>query len=183
MRLSAVLLMVACMLCACSLNAPKSKPALLSGQVEAGMPAIDPANAIYELPVREGLTYQDVTESLKSLALSMNFVNPANFSITEHIKIRGIDPQGIKEVQSFCNLSLGTEIFLDHPEFLVFAPCRIAIYEKPDADQRMHLFIALARPTYDLSHIKRPTLRAQQAARDLETSLLSLINKASKGDF
>jgi hypothetical protein len=65
----------------------------------------------------------------------------------------------------------------------VFAPCRIAIYEKPDANQRMHLFIALARPTYDLSHIKQPTLRAQQAARDLETSLLSLINKASKGDF
>ena len=183
MRLSVVLLLVACMLCACSLNAPKSKHALLSGQVEAGMPAIDAANAIYELPVREGVTYQDVTESLKSLALSMNFVNPANFSITEHIKNRGIDPQGIKEVQSFCNLSLGTEIFLDHPEFLVFAPCRIAIYEKPDANQRMHLFIALARPTYDLSHIKQPTLRAQQAARDLETSLLSLINKASKGDF
>jgi hypothetical protein len=45
------------------------------------------------------------------------------------------------------------------------------------------LFIALARPTYDLSHIKQPTLPAQQAARDLETSLLSLINKASKGDF
>jgi uncharacterized protein (DUF302 family) len=183
MRLSALLLMGACMLCACSLNPAKSKPVMLSGKVEAGMPAIDQTNAIYELAVREGLTYQDVTESLKSLALSMNFVNPANFSITEHIKNRGIDPHGIKEVQSFCNLSLGTEIFLDHPEFLVFAPCRIAIYEKPDANQRMRLFIALARPTYDLSHIKQPSMRAQQAAIDLETSLLSLINKASKGDF
>ncbi|MBZ4201481.1 MAG: DUF302 domain-containing protein [Methylotenera sp.] len=182
MRLSAGVLTLVCMLIGCSVNQPMPQ-ATLMGQVEAGMPAMNKSNAIYELPVREGLSYQDVADSLKSLALSMNFVNPANFSITEHIKNRGIDPQGIKEVQSFCNLSLGTEIFLDHPEFLVFAPCRIAIYEKPDANKRMRLFIALARPTYDLSHIKQPSLRAQQAAVALETSLLSLIHKASKGDF
>lgn len=149
----------------------------------AEMPAIDSSTAIYELAVHEGVSYQDVVDSLKSLSEGKNFVNPANFPIAEHIKKRGIDPQGIKEVHSFCNLSLGTDIFLDHPEFLVFAPCRIAIYEKPDTNQKLKLFIALARPTFDLKSIKNPTPRAQKAAQELENTLLEIMDKASKGDI
>jgi hypothetical protein len=47
----------------------------------------------------------------------------------------------------------------------------------------LKLFIALARPTYDLRSIKTPTLRAQKAAQELETSLLKIIYKASQGDI
>ena len=168
----------------CALVKPTiSEKVELSGHVRAGMPAIDHTTAIYELAVHDGVSYQDVVDSLKSLSEGRNFVNPANFPIAEHIKKRGIDPQGIKEVHSFCNLSLGTDIFLDHPEFLVFAPCRIAIYEKPDADKKLKLFIGLARPTFDLKSIKNPTLRAQKAAQELENTLLEIIDKASKGDI
>jgi uncharacterized protein (DUF302 family) len=171
-----VLLLTAC----ATTGADKAE---LIGQVRAGMPPIDPTTAIYELAVHNGVSYQDVIDSLKSISEGKNFVNPANFPIAEHIQKRGIDPQGIKEVHSFCNLSLGTDIFLDHPEFLVFAPCRIAIYEKPDANQKNRLFIGLARPTYDLRSIKNSTLRAQKAAQELETTLLEIIDKASKGDI
>jgi uncharacterized protein (DUF302 family) len=94
-----------------------------------------------------------------------------------------VDPQGIKDVRSFCNLSLGTEVILDHPEFLVFAPCRIAIYEKPDTSGKLKLFIALDRPTFDLKSIKNPTERAKKSAQELETSLLEIMDKARKGDF
>lgn len=144
---------------------------------------IDPNSAIYEVAVQDGVSYQDVVDSLKSISEGMNFVNPANFPIGEHMKLRGIDPQGIKEVRSFCNLSMGTEIILDHPEFLVFTPCRIAIYEKPDANKQLKLFIGLDRPTYDLKSIKNPTKRAQQSAQELEDALIQLMHRASKGDF
>ena len=170
--------------CGCNTVKPAiSGNAALQGQVRAGMPAIDNTTAIYELAVHDGVSYQDVVDSLKSLSEGKNFVNPANFPIGEHIKKRGIDPQGIKEVHSFCNLSLGTDIFLDHPEFLVFAPCRIAIYEKPDANKKLKLFIGLARPTFDLKSIKNPTPRAQKAAQELENTLLEIIDKASRGDI
>jgi uncharacterized protein (DUF302 family) len=141
------------------------------------------SSAIYEVQVNDGVSYQDVVESLKSVSAGMNFVNPANFPIGEHMKLRGIDPQGVKEVHSFCNLSMGTEIMLDHPEFLVFAPCRIALYEKLDANQQRKLFIGLARPTLDLKHIKNPTPRAIKAAQQLEDALIQLVEKARKGDI
>lgn len=155
----------------------------LIGKVRVGMPAIDPSTAIYELQVNNGVSYQDVIDSLKSISVGLNFVNPANFPIGEHMKLRGIDPQGVKEVHAFCNLSLGTEIILDHPEFLVFAPCRIAIYEKSDTYNKLKLFIALDRPTFDLKSIKNPTERAKKSAQELETKLLEIMDKARKGDF
>jgi uncharacterized protein (DUF302 family) len=153
------------------------------GKVRPGMPAIDPSTAIYELAVNEGVSYQDVIDSLKSLSEGLNFVNPANFPIGDHMKLRGVDPQGMKDVRSFCNLSMGTEIILDHPEFLVFAPCRIAIYEKPDANNKLKLYIAMDRPTYDLKSIKNPTERARKSAQELETVLLEIMDRARKGDF
>lgn len=168
---------------ACSIAPTQSGKSELIGKVRAGMPAIDPGTAIYELPVNDGVSYQDVIDSLKSISEGLNFVNPANFPIGEHLKLRGIDPQGIKDVRSFCNLSMGTEIILDHPEFLVFAPCRIAIYEKPDANNKLKLFIALDRPTFDLKSIKNPTERAKKSAQELETTLLEIMDKARKGDF
>ena len=148
-----------------------------------GLPGLDLNNAIYEVSVNEGVSYQDVRDSLKSISEGMNFVNPANFPIGEHMKLRGVDPQGVKEVHSFCNLSMGTEIMLDHPEFLVFAPCRIALYEKPDANKKMKLFLALDRPTYDLKSIKNPTERAKKSAQELEDALIKLIDKARKGEI
>jgi uncharacterized protein (DUF302 family) len=157
-----------------------------STQIGAGgksTEGINPNSALYEVEVKEGVSYQDVVDSLKSLSEGMNFVNPANFPIGEHIKQRGVDPKGIKEVYSFCNLSMGTEIFLDHPEFLVFAPCRIALYEKPDVNNKLKLYLGLDRPTYDLKSIKNPTERAKKSAQQLEDALIDLMHRASKGDF
>jgi uncharacterized protein (DUF302 family) len=170
---------------ACSVTKPilASKEHMLVGQIRPGMPAIDPNTAIYELPVNSGVSYQDVVESLKSISEGLNFVNPANFPIGEHMKLRGLDPQGVKEVHSFCNLSMGTEIILDHPEFLVFAPCRIAIYEKLDEHKQLKLYIAMDRPTFDLQSIKSPTVRAKKSAQELETKLLEIMDRARKGDF
>lgn len=168
------------------LAACASQKATQHGMLRAmpnGLPGLDLNSAIYEVPVKEGVGYQDVLDSLKFISEGMNFVNPANFPIGEHLKLRGIDPQGVKEVHSFCNLSMGTEIMLDHPEFLVFAPCRIALYEKPDTNKKMQLFLALDRPTYDLKSIKNPTERAKKSAQELEDALIKLIDKARKGEI
>lgn len=166
-------------LSACATHQPQANKIEAIGD----MPAIDVNSAIYEVPVKDGVTYQDVIESLKTVSEGMNFVNPANFPVGEHIKARGVDPQGIKEVHSFCNLSMDTEIMLDHPEFLVFAPCRIALYEKSNGNKKLKLFIGLARPTFDLKSIKKPTERAKKAAQQLEDALILLISKARNGDI
>jgi uncharacterized protein (DUF302 family) len=142
------------------------------------LPAIDFNKAIYTVPVEPGVSYDDVITSLKVISEGMNFVNPANFPIGEHMKQRGQAPEGVLEVRAFCNLGMGAEIMLDHPEFVVFAPCRIGIYQ-----QQGQLYLAIDRPTYDLKSISHPTPRAQKAAQALEDSLIQIIDKARKGDI
>jgi len=144
----------------------------------APLPPVDPDTAIYQVPVEPGVSYQDVVDSLKVVSEGKNFVNPANFPIGDHMKQRGLDPNGPLEVRAFCNLGLGAEIMLDHPEFVVFAPCRIAIYQKQG-----QLYLALDRPTFDLKSIKNPTERAKKAAKELEDTLIQIIDKARKGDI
>lgn len=142
------------------------------------MPAVDQSTAIYEVPVKSGVSYDDVVESLRINAEGENFVNPANFPIGDHLKQRGIHPEGPLEVRSFCNLGLGGEIMLDHPEFVVFAPCRIAIYQRHG-----QLYLGLDRPTFDLKSIKNPTERAKKAAQELEDVLIRIMEKSRKGEF
>lgn len=149
-----------------------------AAQAEKPMPAVNLNNGIYEVAVEPGVSYDDVVTSLKVISEGLNFVNPANFPIGDHMKQRGLTPQGVLETRSFCNLGLGTEIFLDHPEFVVFAPCRIGIYTRDG-----QLYLAIARPTYDLKSIAKPTPRAIQAAQELEKVLLEIIAKARKGEI
>jgi len=178
-----IVLSMAITSCATGLNAKIQPEMNTIKAMPNGLPSMDTSTAIYEVAVNEGVSYQDVIDSLKSVSEGMNFVNPANFPIGEHMKLRGIDPQGVKEVRSFCNLSMGTEIILDHPEFLVFAPCRIALYEKPDSNKLLKLYLGLDRPTFDLNSIKNPSERAKKSAQELEDALINLIDKARKGDI
>lgn len=142
------------------------------------LPPIDPNTPVYIVKVEPGVSYEDVVTSLKVAAEGENFVSPATFPLGEHIRKRGLSLDGVLEVRSYCNLSLGAEIMLDHPEFAVFAPCRIAIYEKDK-----QLYLALDRPSFDLKYIKNPSERAVKAARKLEDVLISIIDKARKGEI
>lgn len=135
-------------------------------------------SAIYEVAVTPGVSHEDVLLSLKSLSEGMNFVNPAHFPIGEHLKERGVHPEGALEVHAYCNLSLGAEIMLDHPEFVVYAPCRIGLYQRQG-----RLYLGLSRPTHDLKNIRNPTPRARKAAQALEDVLIQIVDKAARGDF
>lgn len=159
-------------LSACASSVTKSNLALKENE-----------SAIYEIAVAPNVSYQDVVDSLKAVSEGMNFVNPANFPIGENMKKRGQNPVGVLETHTLCNLGFGAEIMMDHPEFVVFAPCRVGLYEKLDNSKKMQLYLGLDRPTYDLKSIKNPTQRAKKAAQALEDHLIEIMKKASKGDI
>ncbi len=142
------------------------------------MPPVDTSIGLYQVPVEPGVSYEDLILSLKVISEGKNFVNPANLPIGEHMKARGQDPQGPLEVRAYCNLGLGAEILLDHPEFIAFAPCRIGIYQKSG-----RLYLGLARPTFDLNSIHNPTPRARKAAQELEKEMIDIMEKARRGDI
>lgn len=142
------------------------------------MPPVNPDSALYIVKVEPGVTYDDVVTSLKVAAEGKNFVSPAVFPIGEHIRQRGQELQGVLEVRTYCSLSIGAEVLRDYPEFAAFAPCRIAIYEKQGA-----LYMALDRPTYALRHLGEVNQQARDAAKEIEDTLIWMMDKARTGDI
>ena len=151
---------------------------LVSCAVAGPMPPVNPDSALYIVKVEHGVTYDDVVTSLKVAAEGKNFVSPAVFPIGEHIRQRGQELQGILEVRTYCSLSIGAEVLRDYPEFAAFAPCRIAIYEKQGA-----LYMALDRPTYALRHLGEVNQQARDAAKEIEDTLIWMMDMARKGDI
>lgn len=149
-----------------------------TGLMADPMPPIDPDTPLYVVKVEPGISHEDVVDSLKSAAEGKNFVSPATFPIGEHIRQRGLPIQGVLEVRSYCSLGIGAEILMESPEFAVFAPCRMAIYEKQG-----QLYLALDRPTYALRHIKGHSAKAEQAAKQIEETLIWMMDKARKGEI
>ena len=142
------------------------------------MPPVDPETPIYTVQVEPGVSYEDVVTSLKVAADGKNFVSPAVFPIGEHIKQRGLPLVGVLEVRTYCSLGIGAEILMESPEFAVFAPCRIAIYQKQG-----QLYLSLDRPTYALRYIKNHSAKAEQAAKQIEDTLIWMLDKARKGEI
>lgn len=151
---------------------------MVSGAAAGPMPPVNPESALYIVKVEPGVTYDDVVTSLKVAAEGKNFVSPAVFPIGEHIRQRGQELQGVLEVRTYCSLSIGAEVLRDYPEFAAFAPCRIAIYEKQGA-----LYLALDRPTYALRHLGEVNQQARDAAKEIEDTLIWMMDKARKGDI
>lgn len=144
----------------------------------ASMPPVNPDSALYIVKVEPGVSYDDVVTSLKVAAEGKNFVSPAVFPIGEHIRQRGQEVQGILEVRTYCSLSIGAEVLREYPEFAAFAPCRIAIYEKQGG-----LYMALDRPTYALRHLGEVPPNVRAAAKEIEDTLIWMMDKARKGDI
>lgn len=142
------------------------------------MPPINPDSALYVVKVEPGISHADVVDSLKSAAAGKNFVSPATFPIGEHIKARGLPLQGLIEVHSYCSLGIGAEVLIEYPEFAVFAPCRIAIFEKHGA-----LYLALDRPTFALRHLGEVSQHARDAAQRMEDTLIWMMDKARSGEI
>lgn len=142
------------------------------------MPPIDPDTPLYVVKVEPGVSHADVVDSLNSAAEGKNFVSPASFLLGEHMRQRGLPLTGVLEVHSYCSLGIGAEILMESPEFAVFAPCRIALYEKQG-----QLYLALDRPSYALQYIKGHSAKAEQAAKQIEETLIWMLDKARKGEI
>lgn len=87
-------------------------------------------------PVKEGLSFDDVVESMKTKANELNFkyvgVNPLWKDV---VAISGKQDTPRVEFYSFCDAMVARELLDLSLEFAVFLPCRIAVVE--DANKKI----------------------------------------------
>lgn len=99
----------------------------------------DPGVAImWSIPVEDGLTPDDVIDSMKNIAISRNFLFVGESPFYKQIQaITGEDYRYVNFL-SFCDARVGRMMLEYRNEYSGFMPCRIALVE--DAEGKLTLY-------------------------------------------
>ncbi|ESQ09320.1 MAG TPA: DUF302 domain-containing protein [Chromatiaceae bacterium] len=116
-----------------------SLPKVYAGFAQKLLQTGDPGVAMmWSVPVQEGLSTDDVVESLKSLATSSNllFVGESPF----YKQVQAITGEEYRYVNflSFCDAQVGMRLLEYRNQYSGFMPCRIALVE--DNDGKLNLY-------------------------------------------
>ena len=85
---------------------------------------------------KEGLSFDDVVESMKLRANQLNFKMVGHSPMWKDIQaVLGDTSAPRMEVFHYCDIAAGREVMKYAPESIVFLPCRIAVME--DADKKI----------------------------------------------
>ncbi|MGE5477956.1 MAG: DUF302 domain-containing protein [Bacteroidales bacterium] len=91
----------------------------------------------YKVPVKEGVSYDDVVSSMKARANKLNFKFVGSNAIYKDVAALSGQSARKIEVFNFCDAAVARELLDYSLEFVVFLPCRIAAVE--DADGKLWL--------------------------------------------
>jgi uncharacterized protein (DUF302 family) len=82
---------------------------------------------------KPGLSFDDVVESLKLRANTLNFKFVGSNPMWKDFRaVLGDDTAPRVEVYSFCDIAVGRDLIRQIPEMAVFLPCRITVMEDSD---------------------------------------------------
>jgi uncharacterized protein (DUF302 family) len=114
---------------------PKAYGEFAERLLETGDPGVA---MMWSVPVKEGLSPDDVIESMKSLASSRNFLFVGDSPFYKQIKaITGEDYRYVNFL-SFCDARVGQQMLEYRDQYSGFMPCRIALVEDKQGKLWLH---------------------------------------------
>lgn len=114
---------------------PKAYGEFAQRLLETGDPGVA---MMWSMPVKEGLSPEDVIESMKSLASSKNFLFVGESPFYKQIKaITGEDYRYVNFL-SFCDARVGQQMLEHRDQYSGLMPCRIALVEDKQGKLWLH---------------------------------------------
>ncbi|OJZ20303.1 MAG: hypothetical protein BGP21_07615 [Thiobacillus sp. 65-29] len=140
--------------------------------------------AVVVTPVKYEVTVDDsiasVLDTLVSALEARNYAIINQLDVQEGLAARGIKAHPLKLIE-FCNLTKAYTITRHVPDFEMFAPCRLALFERDGKTTVMVL-----RPAYVLSILARnPALskEGKDALQTFDRDLKAMLTELASGAF
>jgi uncharacterized protein (DUF302 family) len=137
----------------------------------------------YKVPVKEGVSYDDLVSSMKARANKLNFKFVGSNAIYKDVGALSGETARKIEVFNFCDAQVARELLDYSLEFVVFLPCRIAAVE--DADGKLWLMTLDWNVNWlDTSpNPDRLPESLRTAATKLHDSLVEIMRAGAEGDL
>lgn len=140
----------------------------------------DPGTAmVWQIPVEEGISVEDVKESLKSLASARNFMFVGEAPFYKQVEAITGEPYRHISFLSFCDARVGKMMAEYNDAYTAFMPCRIAVVQ----DKKGKLWLHSMNLDLMIHGGKRLPEELRTEALRVRNVIMEIMKGAAKGEF
>lgn len=134
---------------------------------------------VWKMPVEEGVTAEDVEESMKLVANELNISNVGELPLYKDVEAKSGQPYRFIKIFMFCN-SLTAAQMLDYSDaFSAYLPCRITLVE--DKQGKLWLYALNMDLMIHGGELLPPALKEE--ALHVKSVILEIMRRGAIGDF
>lgn len=134
---------------------------------------------VWKIPVEDGLSAEDVDQTMKSVANEHNFKNVGELPLYKEVEATSGSPYRFIKIYMFCDAMTASRMIDYSDAFSAYLPCRITLVEDPDGQLwlytlNMNLMIHGGKPLPD--ELKKEAMHVKEI-------ILDIMNRGAAGDF
>ncbi|MEA2093149.1 MAG: DUF302 domain-containing protein [Pseudomonadota bacterium] len=134
---------------------------------------------VWKVPVEDGLSWQDVDESMLSVANELNIKNVGELPLSKQVEAMTGKEQRFLKIYMFCNPLTANEMFEYSAAFSAYLPCRISLIE--DTEGKLWLY-TLNMDMMIHGGTKLPA-ELKQDTIHVKAVMLEIMDRGAAGDF
>ena len=135
--------------------------------------------SIWKIPVDEGMTAEDVEQTMKFVANEHNFKNVGEMPLYKEVEAMSGEPYRYVKIFMFCNALTASRMLDYNDAFSSYLPCRITLIE--DKEGRLWLY------TLNMDGMiyggKPLPAELKKEAENVKEIILDIMNRGATGEF
>ena len=134
---------------------------------------------VWKIPVADGLTVEDVEQTMNFVANEHNIKNVGELPLSEQVAAMKGEPQRFWKIYMFCNPLTAAKMLEYSDAYSAYLPCRVSLVEDTtgklwiyslNMDMMIHGGKALPEDLFD-------------EANEVKDIILDIMNRGAEGDF
>jgi len=149
---------------------------MVQGLLESGNSA---AATVWRVKVADGLTVDDVEETMRSVATELNIKNVGELALSKRVSLMKGEPYRYVKVFMFCNALTAAQMLDYNDAYAAYLPCRVTLVE--DKEGHLWLYTLNMDPMiYGGSPLPLPL---KKEALRVKSVILAIMNRGAAGEF
>ena len=134
---------------------------------------------IWKVPVEEGLSVQDVEDTLRFVANEHNIKNVGELPLSAQVEAMTGEKQRFLKIYMFCNPLTAAQMVAYSDAFSAYLPCRVSLIE--DNEGKLWLYTLNMDMMIHGGKTLPDDLKAE--ANGVKDTILDIMNRGAKGEF
>jgi len=134
---------------------------------------------IWRVKVDEGLSREDVEETMRSVATELNIKNVGELALSERVSLMSGKPYRYVKVFMFCNALTAAQMLDYSDAYSAYLPCRITLVE----DKRGQLWLYTLNMDPMIYGGTPLPLPLKKEALRVKSVILAIMNRGAAGEF